>query len=131
MASIGSINFTLSLAKGMANIDVSYDVTFDEGDKGEDFVEVCRIIGDDTDVGDPIEAGDDDPLAYLAPLFYRRIRVGQARTVPRKLHVDIPETMLDEDYGPVAGADELRALVTLIPAPKQMKFRESNLVTKP
>jgi hypothetical protein len=131
MASIGSVDFKLSIAKGMAGIDVSYDVTFAEGDKGEDFVEVCRIIGDDTDVGDPIEAGDDDPLAYLAPLFYRRIRVGQARTVPRKLHANVPVSMLDEDYGPIAGADELRALVTLIPAPKRMTFRESNLVSKP
>jgi hypothetical protein len=131
MASIGSVDFKLSMAKGIATIDVSYDVTFAEGDKGEDFVEVCRIVGDDTDVGDPIEAGDDDPLAYLAPLFYRRIRVGQARTVPRKLHAGVPVSMLDEDYGPIAGTDELRALVTLIPAPKRITFRESNLVTKP
>ena len=63
--------------------------------------------------------------------IYRRIRVGQARTVPRKLHADVPVSMLDEDYGPIAGADELRALVTLIPAPKRMTFRESNLVSKP
>ncbi len=130
MPSIGSVDFKLSLAKDIASIDVSYDVTFEEGDKGEVFTEVCRIVGDDTDVGDPIEAGDDDPLAYLAPLFYRRIRVGQARTVPRKLRVKVPVSMLDEDYGPIPGPDELRALVVLTPATKQIVFRESNLVTK-
>ncbi len=129
MASIGSVSFKLSLSKDVASIEVNYDVTFDEGDKGEDFTELCRIVGDDTDVGDPIEAGDDDPLAYVAPLFYRRIRVGQARTVQRRLRARVPVSMLDEDYGPIPGPDELRALVVLTPAPKRIIFRESNLVT--
>ena len=130
MASIGSVDFKLDLDKDMARIEVDYDVTFDEGDKGEQFTEVCRIVGDDTDVGDPPEAGDDDPLAYLAPLFYRRIRVGQARTVHRKLQVKVPVSMLDEDYGPIPGPDELRALVVITPAPKRPVTRESNLVRK-
>ncbi len=130
MASIGQVDFKLSLEKDFANIDVNYDVTFEEGDKGENFTELCRIIGDDTNVGDPVDAGDDDPLAYLAPLFYRRIRVGQARTFHRQLHVRVPTSMLDEDYGPIPNPDELRAVVILTPAPKRIMFRESNLVTK-
>ena len=130
MPSIGSVDFKLNIQRDMADVSVNYDVTFDEGDKGEHFTEVCRIVGDDTDVGDPPEAGDDDPLAYLAPLFYRRIHVGQARTVQRKLAARVPVAMLDEDYGPIPGPDELRALVTITPSAKRIVFKESNLVTK-
>ena len=131
MASIGSVDFKLSIDKERAVIDVVYPVTFDEADVGRRYTELCRVIGDDTNVGDPPEAGDDDPLAYLAPLFYCHIQVGRARTVQRKLHVTVPVDLLDEDYGPIPGPDELRALVVLTPVPEPPLIRESNLVRKP
>ena len=130
MASIGSIDFKLRLDKDRAHIDVTYPVTFEQNDVGRRYLELCRIIGDDTDVGDPPEAGDDDPLAYLAPLFFRRLEVGQARTVQRKLKVTVPTNLLDEDYGPIPGPDELRALVVLTPIAEHPTWKESNLVRK-
>ena len=130
MASIGSVDFRLTVNKDVATVDVGYSVTFDESDVGRRYTELCRVIGDDTDVGDPPEAGEDDPLAYLAPLFYRHMSVGRARTVQRKLNVRVPVAMLDEDYGPIPGPDELRALVVLTPVPEHPILRESNLVRK-
>ena len=127
MATIGSVDLNIDVRDDRAFIDVRYAVTFDEADKGQRYVELCRLIGDDTDVGDPPEAGDDDPLAYLAPLYFREVRVDRPRTVRRNLHAEIPRVLLDEDFGPIPDPDELRALVTLLPAARPVR-RESNLV---
>ncbi len=127
MASIGPVDLNIDIRNDRAFIDVKYAVTFDEADKGQRYTELCRLIGDDTDVGDPPEAGDDDPLAYLAPLYFREVRVDRPRTVRRNLHADIPTVLLDEDFGPIPNPDEIRALVTLLPAARPVR-RESNLV---
>ena len=130
MARIGNVTLKLQFAKERASIDVTYAVTFDEEDKGQRYTELCRLIGDDTDVGDPPEAGADDPLAYLAPLYFRELKVERPRTVERKLHMEVPSVLLDEDFGPIPDPDEFRALVTLVPQPRPSVRRESNLVTK-
>ncbi len=127
MAAIGPVDLNIDIRTNRAFIDVKYAVTFDEADKGQRYTELCRLIGDDTDVGDPPEAGDDDPLAYLAPLYFREVRVDRPRTVRRNLHAEIPTVLLDEDYGPIPNPDEFRALVTLLPAARPVR-RESNLV---
>ena len=130
MASIGSVDLKIAFRQDRAFIDVAYAVTFDEADKGHRYTELCRLIGDDTNVGDPPEAGTDDPLAYLAPLYYREMTVERPRTIKRKLHVDLPRVLVDEDFGPIPDPDEFRALVTLVPQTRPSVRRESNLVTK-
>ncbi len=127
MASIENVTLKLQFGKEQASIDVTYAVTFDQEDKGQRYTELCRLIGDDTDVGDPPEAGDDDPLAFLAPLYFREIRVDQPRTHHRRLHVELPSVLLDEDFGPIPDPDEFRALVTVVPVAKPVR-KESDLV---
>jgi hypothetical protein len=127
MAKIGDVNLDVDVRDDRAVVDVKYAVTFEEADKGQRFTELCRLIGDDTDVGDPPEARDDDQLAFIAPLYFREIRVDKPRTVHRKLHAEIPSFLLDEDFGPIPNPDEIRALVTVLPVAKPVR-RESNLV---
>lgn len=127
MAKIGDVNLDIAVRKDRAIIDVRYAITFEEADKDQRFNELCRLIGDDTDVGDPPEAGDDDPLAFLAPLYFREIRVDKPRTVHRNLHAEIPSVLLDEDFGPIPDPDEFRALVTLVPVARPVR-KESDLV---
>ncbi|HEX2024007.1 MAG TPA: hypothetical protein VHF00_04840 [Acidimicrobiales bacterium] len=127
MAKIGDVDLDIDVRNDRAIINVKYALTFEESDKGQRYNELCRLIGDDTDVGDPPEAGDDDPLAFLAPLYFREIRVDQPRTHHRRLHVELPSVLLDEDFGPIPDPDEFRALVTLVPVAKPVR-KESDLV---
>lgn len=131
MASIGQVMLDIKLASDTAAVDVTYDVTFDKSDKGDHYFELCRIIGDDTSVGDPAAAGADDPLAYLAPLYYRETSSPGPQTLRRHFSRVVRKADLDEDYGPIPDADELRAVVTLSPFPPtkgKVVRRESNLV---
>lgn len=131
MASIGQVTLDIKLGGDTAAVDVTYDVTFDKSDKGGRYFELCRIIGDDTNVGDPAAAGADDPLAYLAPLYYRETTSPGPQTQRRHFSRVVRKVDLDEDYGPIPDADELRAVVTVAPFPPsngKVVRRESNLV---
>ncbi|CAN5267635.1 hypothetical protein BH18ACT4_BH18ACT4_02930 [soil metagenome] len=133
MASIGPINLGINIAGDNATVDVSYELRFERADVGRRYSELCRIIGDDTGVGDPAEAAGDDLLAYIVPLFYREATVDSPGTAARHFSRILRTTDLDEDYGPIPNGDELRAPVTLTPVPTEepaVVSRESNLVTK-
>lgn len=131
MASIGQVTLDIKLGEDTAAVDVTYDLTFEKSDKDRDYFELCRIIGDDTNVGDPAVAGGDDQLAYMAPLYYRETSSDGPQTLKRHFSRVVRKVDLDEDYGPIPDADELRAVVTLSPVPPsnaKVVRRESNLV---
>lgn len=96
-------------------VDVTYTITFSQKEVGDKvvFKETCRLIGDDTDVGDPASAGADDVLAFLTPMFDKR--TAAVEPVDRHLTKSLRTAQLDEDRGDVPNPDEIRALVTLIP----------------
>ncbi|HET9444115.1 MAG TPA: hypothetical protein VFO65_12375 [Acidimicrobiales bacterium] len=122
MASIDNVRLGVALTDGQtAAIDVSYDVTFDGGDAGERYMEVCRMAGDES-------------LALLAPLFYGEVEVREAKTVPRRFARTVPVNVLEDAAGPLAESDELRAVVRLTPVPpthSKPVSQESNLVRLP
>ena len=71
MARIGPVKLDLKVKGEKATVDVTYDILFSQTDikKKQTYEEECRIIGDDTHRGDPAQAGGDDTLEFLSPLF--------------------------------------------------------------
>ena len=122
MASIGNVALGVAVTSGRsAEIDVSYDVTFDGDDAGERYVELCRMAGDES-------------LAVLTPLFYGEVEVREPKTVSRRIAKTVAVNLFHDGFGPAAESDELRAVVTLTPvAPTNGKpvAQESNLVRLP
>lgn len=91
---------------------------------------MCRLIGDDTILGDTPAAGADDTLGFLTPLFFRNTRSDGQETLSRQWKRTFRIADLDEDRGPIPNPDEIRALVTLTPVPPAAASRESNVVKK-
>ena len=115
MAKISAVKLKLATKGAMTAVDVTYTLTFSKKEVTDKvvFKETCRLIGDDTDVGDPASAGADDVLAFLTPMFNKRTASGEP--VVRELKKNIRNAVLDEDRGDVSNPDEIRALVTLLP----------------
>ncbi|MDQ4134113.1 MAG: right-handed parallel beta-helix repeat-containing protein [Actinomycetota bacterium] len=136
MARIGPIKLAVDIRGAESVIDVKYNIVFDHDDResGAVYREICRLIGDDTNVGDPPQAGADDTLGFLTPLFTRDAAPPTGSlSLPRHFHKTFRTGDLDEDRGPIPNPDEIRALVTLAPEPAngdKPVSRQSNLVRK-
>jgi hypothetical protein len=115
MAKLSAVKLKLDSKGAKTAVEVTYTITFSKKEVDEKvvFKETCRLIGDDTDVGDPASAGADDVLGFLTPMFNKRTASGTA--VDRHLKKSLRTAQLDEDRGNVPNPDEIRALVTLIP----------------
>jgi hypothetical protein len=134
VATIGEVVLKITNQPGgkEAVVEVTYDINFDTYDQHSDqaYQEVCRLMGDDTIVGDPPAAGTDDTLGFLTPLFFRDTRSGGQATLTRQWKKTFRMADLDEDRGDIPNPDEIRALVTLNPIPPAASRRESNVVIK-
>ncbi len=128
MATIGPVELKIRLKGDEALVEVGYEITFDSYDQhsNQAYVEVCRLIGDDTATGDP--PGQDQTLGFLTPLFVTDTTANGQPTAKRDWKKTFRKADLDEDPGP--NADELRARVTLTPVQPAAATAESNLVTK-
>ena len=117
MARIGPVKLDLKIKGDKATVDVTYDILFSQTDikKKQSYEEECRIIGDDTHRGDPAEAGGDDTLEFLSPLFNKPVKPGKKETVSRRHKKTFRALDLNEDQGSIPNPDEVRALVTLRP----------------
>ena len=115
MASIGAVKLKIDVQGALANVDVTYDITFSATDqkKKQVYEEECRLIGDDSH--DPAPAGGDDTLGFVTPLF-DKVTPGKTPTLARHLTKSFRTGDLDEDQGSIPNPDEIRALVTLRPA---------------
>ena len=83
----------------------------------QSYEEECRIIGDDTHAADPPAAGGDETLEFVTPLFNKAVKPGKKDTVSRRHKKSFWALDLNEDQGDIPNPDEIRALVTLRPAP--------------
>ena len=130
MATIGPVTLKVRLKGNEAFVDVTYDLTFDSYDQhsNQAYVEVCRLIGDDTATGDP--PGPDQPLGFVTPMFVTDTAANGQATLKREWSKTFRKTDLDEDRGTVPNPDEIRAVVSLTPVQPAAASRESNLVTK-
>ncbi|MCA1707345.1 MAG: hypothetical protein LC808_30395 [Actinobacteria bacterium] len=135
VATIGPVDLRVDVQGAQATVHVTYDINFSARDlqTNQVYSEECRLIGDDTDVGDPAAAGADDTLGFLTPLFNDHTAPEGGRpTLSRHFMKTIRKGDLDEDRGGIPNPDEIRARVTLTPAPSPTVNpirRESNLVT--
>jgi hypothetical protein len=133
MARISPIKLDIKVKGDKATVDVTYDVLFSQTDikKKQAYEEECRLIGDDTNRDDPPEAGGDDTLEFLTPLFNKPVKPGKTETVSRHHKKTFRALDLDEDTGSIPNPDEVRALVTLRPvepATGKPVRRESRMV---
>ena len=132
MATIGPVKLGIT-KKDEINftVDVKYEITFDSYDQNSNqvYAEVCKLIGDDTGVGDPPSAGGDDTLGFLTPVFFRSTQSNGDATLARHWKKLFRKNDLDEDQG-FPGPDEFRAVVTLTPIAPAAVTVESNLVKK-
>jgi hypothetical protein len=122
MASIGTV--TLNIVRDVANaeITVTYSLTGSDSDIASHlpYSEVCRLVGVDGAIANPIPGG------LLTPLVLPFNVVFPDTTPINRVHTKtIPLADLDEDVGP----DEIRAVVTLTPLVPSTVTRESNQVT--
>ena len=119
MARIGPVKLDLKIRGERATVDVTYDILFSQTDikKKQTYEEECRIIGDDTHRADPPEAGGDDTLEFLSPLFSKPVKPGKTETISRRHKKTFRALDLNEDQGSIPNPDEVRALVTLRPSP--------------
>ena len=130
MATIGPVELKIRMQGDQAHVGVTYDIGFDSYDQNSDqaYVEVCRLIGDDTGTGDPPAA--DHTLGFLTPLFVTNTSSNGQPTLKREWTKTFRKTELDEDRGAMPNPDEIRAVVTLTPVQPAPVTRESNMVTK-
>jgi len=130
MAKIGPVTLTVQPQGTQAKVEVSYQITFDDFDQksNQPYVEVCRLVGDDTVIGDQPSAAPDDPIGFMTPLFFRSTRADGKPTLNRKFTKTFRMADLDEDRGTVPDPDEIRAMVSLTPILPTAAARESNLV---
>ena len=119
MARIGAVKLDIKIKGEKATVDVKYDILFSKTDlkNKQAYEEECRIIGDDTHAGDPPEAGGDDTLEFLTPLFNKPVKPGTKETVSRHIKKTFRALDLNEDLQSIPNPDEIRAMVTLRPAP--------------
>lgn len=130
MATIGPVQLSIRMRGDQAVVDVDYEIAFDSYDQGSNqpYVEVCRLIGDDTATGDV--PGPDQVLGFVTPLFVTSTQANGAATLKREWRKTFRKTDLDEDKGAVPDPDEIRALVSLTPVQPAAATRESNMVKK-
>jgi hypothetical protein len=119
VARIGAIKLTVKIKGETATADVAYDILFSKTDikNKQAYEEECRLIGDDTHAGDPVEAGGDDVLEFMTPMFNKAVKPGKTDTVSRKHKKSFRALDLNEDMNAIPNPDEVRARVTLRPAP--------------
>ena len=129
MASIGPVELAIRLQGKEAFVDVSYEIDFDSYDQSSNqpYVEVCRLVGDDTATGDV--PGPDQVLGFVTPLFVTGTAANGEATLKREWSKTFRKTDLDEDRGQVPNPDEIRAVVSLTPVQPVAAARQSNLVT--
>ena len=134
MARIGPIQLDVKIKGEKATVDVKYDILFSQTDvkKKQSYEEECRIIGDDTNPSDAAAgAGGDDTLEFMSPVFNKPVQPGETNTVSRRHQKSFRALDLNEDMGSIPNPDEVRALVTLTPAPPSKRkptHRESRMV---
>jgi len=130
MAKIGPVTLKVEPKGVEAKVEVAYDITFDDFDQksNQPYVEVCRLVGDDTLAGDPAEAAPDETIGFMTPLFFRDTRSDGKPSISRAFTKTFRMRDLDEDRGTVPDPDEIRAMVTLTPVVPSAATRESNLV---
>ena len=132
MAKIGPVKLNVDIQGNQAKVDVTYDINFDSYDQNSNqaYVEVCKLMGDDTNVGDTPEAGADDTLGFVTPIFFRSTQSNGQPKLTRRLTKTFPKGDLDEDRGNVPNPDEFYAQVTLTPVAPSTATATSNPVTK-
>ena len=130
MATIGPVELKIRMRGNEAHVGVTYEIAFDSYDQHSDqpYVEVCRLIGDDTGTGDP--PAPDHTLGFVTPLFVTNTASNGEATLKREWTKTFRKTDLDEDRGSMPNPDEIRAIVTLTPVLPTATKAESNLVTK-
>ena len=130
MAKIGPVRLAVEPKGVEAKVEVAYDITFDDFDQksNQPYVEVCRLVGDDTVAGDPPDAAPDETIGFMTPLFFRSTRSDGKPSISRKFTKTFRMRDLDEDRGTVPDPDEIRAVVTITPVVPSASARESNLV---
>ena len=132
MARIGPVKLAIKIKGDTATADVTYDILFSKTDikKQTAYEEEVRLIGDDTHAGDPPEAGGDETLEFMSPLFNKDVKAGTKETLTRKHKKSFRALDLNEDMNAIPNPDEIRALVTIRPAnaPQRMSRRESPMV---
>lgn len=119
MARIGPVKLDVKVKGDTATADVTYDILFSKTDvkNKQAYEEECRLIGDDTHAGDPPEAGGDETLEFLTPVFNKDIKPGSTETLTRRHKKSFRALDLNEDRDAIPNPDEIRALVTLRPSP--------------
>ena len=130
MASIGAVSLSIVTNVANADITVTYALTGSAFDiaSGQPYMEVCRLMGDDTGIV-PAEDNVDDVIpnglltSIFAPLF--PVVFTNALPINRTRTKTIAKSDLDEDVG----LDEIRAMVTMTPQAPVAVSRESNQVT--
>jgi hypothetical protein len=132
MATIGPVKLNIDIQGNRATVEVAYDINFDSYDQNSNqpYVEVCRLMGDDTNVGDTPEAGADDVLGFVTPIFLRSTASNGQPKLSRRWAKTFPTGDLDEDRGNVPNPDEFFARVTLTPVAPATATAVSNPVTK-
>ena len=134
MATIGPVKLAVKVEGETATVDVTYDIKFSATDvkKQQGYKEECRIIGDDTNPSDAAAgAGADDHVEFLTPLFNKPVNPGDSNTLSRRHQKSFRALDLNEDIGNIPNPDEIRARVTLTPAPPSKRKptqRESPMV---
>ena len=116
--SIGPIDLRVDMNAPQPMVHVTYDIVFSQRDlqSSQVYSEVCRLIGDDTGVGDPPAAGGDDTLGFLTPLFNNDTTPqGGTSRLSRHFMKTFRASALNEDRGSIPNPDEIRAAVTLTP----------------
>ncbi len=132
MATIGPVKLNIDIQGNQATVEVAYDITFDSYDQNSNqhYVEVCRLMGDDTNVGDTGEAGADDPLGFVTPIFLRSTASNGQPKLSRRWTKTFPKGDLDEDRGNVPNPDEFFARVTLTPVAPATVSKDSPTISK-
>src|SRR5437588_12532056 len=67
-----TLAITGSATPGSSDVKVSYGITWDKYDVAADqpYSLTVKLMGDDTNVGDPLLAGPDDALSTIVPVFF-------------------------------------------------------------
>ncbi len=132
MATIGPVNLNIDVKGNQATVEVTYDINFDSYDQNSNqaYVEVCRLMGDDTNVGDTGEAGADDVLGFVTPIFLRSTASNGQPKLSRRWTKTFPKGDLDEDRGNVPNPDEFFARVTLTPVAPATVTKDSPTISR-
>lgn len=126
MASIGTVLLSIT-GQNPANVQVSFLVsaTGSDGELRQSYRELVELIGIDRGAG---EDGVDDVIDVISDSI---VTFSTSQVAFQQIREkNLPAAVLDEDPGPIIRRDELRARVTLIPAPARPRVRHSNVVLR-